>query len=65
VTPAQRHHGQDKVLLEHRHRVYQAAREAHPERWSGDTRNWRWIDQVQLNPDREMLKQIEEERSAA
>ncbi len=64
VTPAQRHQGQDKGLLERRHGVYQAAREAHPERWSGDTRNWRWIDQVQLNPDREMLVQIEEERIA-
>lgn len=65
VTPAQRHQGRDKGLLEHRHGVYQAAREAHPERWSGDTRNWRWIDQVQLNPDRKMPMQIEEKRIAA
>jgi putative transposase len=65
VTPAQRHQGLDKGLLEHRHRVYQAARKAHPQRWSGDTRNWRWIDQVQLNPDREVQRQIEEKRIAA
>jgi hypothetical protein len=65
VTPAQRHHGQDKDLLVRRHAVYQAARDAHPKRWSGDTRNWKWIDQVQLNPDREILIQIEEERIAA
>lgn len=65
VTPAQRHHGQDKDLLERRHEIYQVARDAHPERWSGGTRNWRWIDQVQLNPDREILMQFEEERIAA
>ena len=38
---------------------------AHPERWSGKTRNWKWIDQVHLNPDRDMLIQIDEERLAA
>jgi putative transposase len=65
VTPAQRHHGQDKDLLVRRHALYQAAREEHPERWSGNTRNWNWIDQVQLNPDREMKSQIKEERIAA
>jgi len=32
--------------------VYQIARLAYPERWSGATRNWSWIDRVQLNPDR-------------
>lgn len=65
VTPAQRHQGKDKDLLVRRHALYQEARDAHPERWSGATRNWKWIDQVQLNPDREMLMQIEEERLAA
>ena len=65
VTPAQRHLGQDKDLLVRRHAVYQMARNAHPERWSGKTRNWKWIDQVHLNPDRDMLIQIDEERLAA
>ena len=65
VTPAQRHLGQDKDLLVRRHAVYQMARNAHPERWSGQTRNWKWIDQVHLNPDRDMLIQIDEERLAA
>jgi putative transposase len=51
VTPAQRHAGLDQDLLRRRHAVYQAARDAHPDRWSGKTRNWNWIDQVQLNPD--------------
>lgn len=65
VTPAQRHQGQDKNLLARRHALYQAARKAHPERWSGDTRNWRWIDTVQLNPDRKMTSNTKEEQIAA
>lgn len=65
VTPAQRHQAQDKSLLQRRHMVYQMARNAHPERWSGATRNWSWIDQVQLNPDRELNTAIEEKRIAA
>ena len=65
VTPAQRHLGHDKDLLVRRRAVYQMARNAHPERWSGKTRNWKWIDQVHLNPDRDMLIQIDEERLAA
>ena len=56
--------GKIKDLLERRHKLYQAARDAQPERWSGNTRNWRWINQAQLNPDREMLMQIEGERIA-
>uniref|UniRef100_E6QU61 Transposase n=1 Tax=mine drainage metagenome TaxID=410659 RepID=E6QU61_9ZZZZ len=55
VTPAQRHKGEDKTLLAKRHQVYQAARECHPERWSGKTRDWSWVDQVHLNPDRHAL----------
>jgi putative transposase len=65
VTPAQRHQGLDKSLLQRRHMVYQAARNAHPERWSGATRNWDWISYVQLNPDREMPRQLVEEPLAA
>lgn len=65
VTPAQRHHGRDIDLLKRRHALYQVARSAHPERWSGATRNWNWIDTVQLNPDREIPIQIQEERIAA
>jgi putative transposase len=45
--------------------VYQAARNAHPERWSGATRNWDWISQVQLNPDRDLPISQDEERLAA
>jgi len=52
VTPEQRHRGQDRELLAQRHQVYQAARERHPERWSGDLRNWSPLEQVVLNPER-------------
>lgn len=51
--------------LAHRHAIYQSACDVHSERWRGATRNWRWIDQEQRNPDREMAMQIKEERIAA
>jgi len=53
VTPAQRHDGSDKMILIKRHETYKKAREQHPGRWSGKTRNWNWQDQVMLNPDKE------------
>ena len=65
VTPAQRHYGQDQALLQRHHLVYQTARIAHPKRWSGVTRNWSWIDQVQFNPDRVSPMKKAEERIAA
>lgn len=49
VTPHQRHTGQDHHLLAQRHELYQAARERHPERWSGPTRHWQPIAEVHLN----------------
>jgi len=51
VTPEQRHQGHDRALLANRERVYEAARQRHPERWSGDLRNWSPIDSVVLNPE--------------
>jgi hypothetical protein len=32
----------------------QAARDQHPERWSGPTRNWTPITVVSLNPERDL-----------
>ena len=51
-TSAQRHHGQAGALLAQHERLYTAAREQHPERWSGDTRNWHLDDAGYLNPER-------------
>lgn len=51
VTPAERHAGQDTSILATRDRVYHAARQANPGRWSGSTRNWTPIGAVWLNPE--------------
>jgi putative transposase len=55
VTPAQRHAGQDRRLLDTRHAAYQDARNRNPRRWSGQTRNWQPIGVVTLNPERDTV----------
>ncbi len=60
VTPAQRHSGQAEAILQRREKVYEAAKQRCPQRWSGATRNWDLKDEVWLNPERvqpEILKQ--------
>ncbi len=52
VTPDERHRGEDHAVLAKRHALTLAARAAHPERWSGKTRNWNPIAVVSLNPQR-------------
>lgn len=56
VTPAQRHAGADRQVLAARHAVYQQAGQANPRRWSGQTRCWRPIQVVTLNPERDPLR---------
>ena len=51
VTPQQRHTGADQHLLDQRDRLYRQARAKNPQRWSKNTRNWNYIDRVNLNPD--------------
>jgi len=41
------------TVLAKRHAVYQAARERHPQRWSGNTRNWSPVGAFWLNPEKE------------
>ena len=53
VSPAQRHAGDDVTILAARHALYQEAKERHPRRWSGPTRNCSPIAVVTLNPERE------------
>ena len=53
VTPGQRHRGEDAAILADRKRLYEAAKQAHPERWSGETRDWTPINEVWLNPPRD------------
>lgn len=50
VTPDERHQGRDAAILERRRKLYQRARQHHPERWSRGCRNWTPVDLVQLNP---------------
>ncbi len=52
VTPAQRHEGLDREVLQARHALYTQARELNPRRWSRHTRDWSHIDVVTLNPER-------------
>lgn len=50
VSPAQRRRGEDIEMLERRKKTYEAARNAHPERWSRDIRKWEHVKEVKLNP---------------
>ena len=53
VSPQQRHAGEDRAILDARHTLYEQARQRHPARWSGRTRNWSHIGVVTLNPERD------------
>jgi len=63
VTPHQRHVGEDIRILTERKRVYREARYQHPNRWSGEIRNWEPVTEVYLNP--EKGKSIKEDKKAA
>ncbi len=52
VTPDERHHGRERRVLANRNELYEHARRANPERWSGSTRNWLPVGSVVLNPER-------------
>jgi len=52
VSPEERHSGRERALLAQRHEVYQQARAARPDRWSRNTRNWKPVELVYLNPDK-------------
>lgn len=54
VTPGQRYRGEGQKLLEAREELYQQAKERHPNRWSGATRNWQSVNAVALNPEKKV-----------
>ncbi len=56
ITPAQRHSGKDKMIMQNRHDVYQKAKRQHPERWSANSRNWSLPKFVALNPNKGKIK---------
>ena len=49
VTPADKHAGKDKEILNRRKIVYEIAKLKNSNRWSGNTRNWDAINNVPLN----------------
>ncbi len=53
VSSAQRHTGQDQHILAARSEVSERARQRHPARGSGNTRDWSPITVVTLNPERD------------
>ena len=55
VSPAQRHDGTDRAILAARHELYERSREMNPRRWARHTRNWRPIEAVTLNPERDSV----------
>ncbi|MEO5934878.1 MAG: IS3 family transposase, partial [Duganella sp.] len=57
-TPAQHHDGRDASILQHRKQVYEAAKQRHPERWSGTTRDWELKGEVWLNPERNQYEEL-------
>lgn len=58
VTPGQRHRGEDVAILAQRKTLYEKAKAACPQRWSGRSRNWDHLETVSLNP---LKKPIQEE----
>ncbi|MBH0032842.1 transposase [Pseudoalteromonas sp. SWYJZ98] len=52
VTPNQRHLGLDEAILAKRHQVNEMAKLQNPIRWSGKSRDWTMINEVNLNPEK-------------
>ena len=56
ISPAQRHAGNGNDIMKRREMIYAAAKAKHPERWSGNTRNWELPSSVFLNPEKEKIE---------
>lgn len=50
VTPADKHDGKDKEILDKRVEIYEKAKAENPARWTGRTRCWEPVSMVKLNP---------------
>ncbi|SFP51492.1 hypothetical protein SAMN04488596_1251, partial [Halanaerobium congolense] len=50
LSPYQRHYGLDIEIMKKRNETYLKAKAKHPERWSGDIRDWTLPEYVTLNP---------------
>ena len=58
VSPAERHARKDIEILKRRKKVYEKARQKHPERWSGKIRNFEPVKKVLLNPEKPKGKEV-------
>ncbi len=65
VTPADRHNGNDILILANRHRIYQQARLSNPERWTKKTRNWKPVTEVVLKKFKRLKTEETVEKKAA
>jgi len=54
VTPDERHRLLDIHILKNRKLVYERAKRQHPSRWAKSCRNWKFIHEVYLNPEKEV-----------
>ena len=63
VTPEDRHTGREHTILAARQRLYQRAKQKHPARRSGATRNWTPVKTVRLNPTKD--DRLDQVRDAA
>jgi len=61
ITPAQRHRGEDNVILSNRELVLEKAKKANPLRWSKKIRNCEPAGSVSLNPEKESIKNEQKE----
>jgi putative transposase len=60
ITPSQRHQGLAEEVFDKRKEVYAAAKAKHPNRWSGEIRDWSLEEKVWLNPEKVALIQAGE-----
>ena len=70
VSPAQHHAGEDRAILAKAHKLYTEARVANPRGWARHTRNWKPIEVVTLDPERDsvvnnLVEEGKRKRSAA
>ena len=65
VTPGQRHRGEDEAILNKRALLYEMARAAMPQRWSGVCRNWTRPAEVSLNPNKSAKSSTSSQAKAA
>ncbi|MDR3667846.1 MAG: hypothetical protein P4L35_13470 [Ignavibacteriaceae bacterium] len=56
-------HGEE--ILKKRYLLHEAAKARHPERWTGQTRDWSLINEVWLNPEKSQVEDKTESKTTA